>query len=205
MTDAGAEAAARLRTMADGTTAEAALALFDALPPAAEDDLLGAWRGSELPTGNPLDGALTRLGWHGKWVQDRDTAHPLVFRRRDGGLTALDPARVPLQLVLRAAPLLRSAPASAVFALARPLLVTARPGARVRTVRHRGLASAALVYDDLPVIDVFRRVDDLTLLAAMDARGVDRPYLFVLRRERLPGPAAPHQRPRTTPGGGHRP
>jgi hypothetical protein len=44
------------------------------------------------------------------------------------------------------------------------------------------VVSTALVYDDLPVLDVFRTVDDATVVGAMDARGMAEPYLFVLRR-----------------------
>jgi len=38
-------------------------------------------------------------------------------------------------------------------------------------------------YDQLPIIDVFRAVDDDTLVGAMDLRGLAEPYLFTLRRE----------------------
>ena len=50
-------------------------------------------------------------------------------------------------------------------------------------VEHRGVVTAALVYDRLPIIDAFRRVDDATLLGVMDLRGLPDPYLFVLRRD----------------------
>ena len=45
----------------------------------------------------------------------------------------------------------------------RPLLTTRRPRGRLRDVRYRGVLSAALVYDDLPVIDSFRAVDEDTV------------------------------------------
>ena len=38
-------------------------------------------------------------------------------------------------------------------------------------------------YDALPIDDVFRKVDDDTLVGAMDARGLEAPFMFVLRRE----------------------
>lgn len=41
-----------------------------------------------------------------------------------------------------------------------------------------------MVYDQLPVNDVFRRVDDDTVLGAMDMRGFSSsPYFFVLHRD----------------------
>ena len=38
-------------------------------------------------------------------------------------------------------------------------------------------------YDQLPINDVFRRLDDATVLGAMDLRGSKAPYFFVLRRD----------------------
>ena len=48
---------------------------------------------------------------------------------------------------------------------------------------HRGVVTAAMVYDSLPIIDVFRRVSADVLLGAMDMRGLPSPFLFVLRRD----------------------
>ena len=69
------------------------------------------------------------------------------------------------------------------FGAVRPLLHTDEPKARLRVVEHRGVATAALVYDALPIIDVFRRVDDATLLGVMDLRGLPRPFFFLLERD----------------------
>jgi hypothetical protein len=157
-----------------------ALDRFDALPPVATADLRGLWRGSGVPTGHALDGVLERLGWFGKRFDDDERVHPLVFRA-GRGLITVNPALVPLGLVLRVTPLLRTAPAAAAFAAVRPLTRTRRPRARLREVRYRGVVSAALVYDDLPVIDAFRAVGDGSVLGAMDAREMTEPYLFALR------------------------
>lgn len=161
-----------------------ALDRFDALPPVAAADLRGLWRGSGVPSGHPVDGVLERLGWFGKRFDDDERVHPLVFRT-GRGLRSVNPAVVPLGLVLRTAPLLRTAPAAAAFAALRPLAATRRPRARLREVRYRGVVSAALVYDDLPVIDAFRAAADGSVLGAMDARGMAEPFLFALRR--VPG------------------
>jgi hypothetical protein len=50
-------------------------------------------------------------------------------------------------------------------------------------VEHRGVASAAMLYDHLPIVDIFRRLDEHTLLGVMDARGISQPFFFILRRE----------------------
>jgi hypothetical protein len=41
-----------------------------------------------------------------------------------------------------------------------------------------------MIYDHLPIIDIFRRVDEDTLLGVMDMRGLADPYFFILRRDR---------------------
>jgi len=63
-------------------------------------------------------------------------------------------------------------------------LRTKHPRARLRAVEFRGKVSAAMVYDHLPIIDVFRRVDEHTLLGVMDQRGAPKPYFFTLRLDR---------------------
>src|SRR3712207_331793 len=74
----------RFRALENGTSLEAALDFYDSLPPVGVEELLGSWRGSGLPTGNPLDGLLERFGWYGKRFDDPETVYPLVFRRSDG-------------------------------------------------------------------------------------------------------------------------
>ncbi|MBN0039820.1 DUF4334 domain-containing protein [Cellulosimicrobium cellulans] len=55
------------------------------------------------------------------------------------------------------------------------------------------MATAAMTYDALPVEDAFRAVDDDTLLGLMEARGMERPFFFVLRRTAPVQPAGPGQ------------
>jgi Domain of unknown function (DUF4334)/GXWXG protein len=143
--------------------------------------MTGRWRGSGLPTGHPLDGLLERFGWYGKEVVDPETVHPLLFGRPD--LAPLQPALAPLGLLRRAPGLARVPGAPAVFAALRPLLRTGRPAARLRLVEHRGVLTAALVYDRLPVVDVFRQLPAGRLIGLMDLRGMPRPFFFVLERD----------------------
>jgi hypothetical protein len=51
-------------------------------------------------------------------------------------------------------------------------------------VVHRGVPTAALVYDRLPVVDVFRQVTPDLLLGLMDLRGLPDPFAFLLERDR---------------------
>jgi hypothetical protein len=50
-------------------------------------------------------------------------------------------------------------------------------------MEHRGVMTAAMVYDDLPIIDVFREAAADTLLGLMDLRGLPQPFFFLLRRD----------------------
>ncbi len=186
---AAQDATSRLAELEHGTTAAAALELFDSLPALGTDEMLGRWAGRGVPTAHPFDGMLEALGWYGKRMDSPDDVHPLVFRGAHARLVAITPTLLPLGPALRLAPVVPPAVAARVFAVLRPLLTTSRPQARLRTVTYRGVASAAMVYDRLPIIDAFRRVDGRTVLGVMDVRGSAVPYVFVLRRDRAPRPA----------------
>jgi hypothetical protein len=160
-----------------------ALDRFDRAAPVGLDELAGRWRGSTYPTGHPFDGLLEAYGWYGKEVLDPDRVHPLLFRNSAGAPRPLNPRLAPFQLVRRAPLLARLPGARLAFAMVRPLLSSRRPAARMRLLEYRGTTTAALIYDALPVIDLFRRLDERTLLGLMDMRGVTPPFFFTLRRD----------------------
>lgn len=166
----------------DGAPADAALAWFDALPPVAPEEMLGRWRGSGLPTGSPLDGLLEAYGWYGKEFIDAETVHPLLFSTRRGP-RPVDPTLVPLGVLRDRSWLAHSRAARAAYRVGRPLVTTSKPRARLRSVGHRGVVTAAMVYDALPIIDVFRQVSVDVRAGLMDLRGLDAPFFFVLSRE----------------------
>ena len=161
-----------------------ALALFDSLEAVDTASMLGSWRGEEFLTGHPMDGALLAYGWRGKRFESEEHVHPLVF-----GVPPRTFAVRP-RFVAPGVPLLVRWPAlknAAVAALARallPLLATRRSHARLRMLQFRGRLSATMVYDDVPIQDVFRRVDADTVLGLMDCKGMAQPFFFLLRRRR---------------------
>ena len=108
--------------------------------------------------------------------------HPLLFATRSGP-RPVDPALVPVGILRGLPGLAHSTPARLAFTAVRPLLTTRRPKARLRTVEHRGVLTAAMVYDRLPIIDVFKRLGSRTVLGLMDLRGLTEPFFFLLRRE----------------------
>ena len=174
------------QTMTDHPDLAAALQRFDALDPVGLDFMLGAWRGEGYASGHPLDGALEAYHWWGKRFVSAEEVHPLVFATRSGGTVSLNPRwMAPALGWLDRWPLPKSATLGRLLQWLLPLLSTRRSGARLRLLEHRGKVSAAMIYDRLPIHDVFRRLDDDTVLGLMDLKGSTRPYLFVLRRHRL--------------------
>ncbi|WP_024805495.1 DUF4334 domain-containing protein [Nocardia sp. BMG51109] len=176
---------ARLRQLRDGgCTPRQAWELFDSLPAVRVDEITtGRWRGDELDTGHPWAGALIESGWQGKQFDDPEAVQPLLFAGPDGVVFPVDPRRVPLALTGRV-PAAGMRLARKLLPVLRPALRARAPRARLRNLEYRGTVSAAMIYDHLPIIDVFRLVDDETLLSVMDLRGMADPYFFILRRER---------------------
>ncbi|RDI67426.1 DUF4334 domain-containing protein [Nocardia pseudobrasiliensis] len=176
--------ATRLRGLREGgCTPQQAWELFDSLPAVRVDEITtGRWSGDELDTGHPWAGVLVESGWYGKQFDSPDNVQPLLFAGPDAAVFAVDPRRVPLGLAGRI-PLSGMRAARALLPILRPLLRTRAPRARLRNLEYRGKISAAMVYDHLPIIDIFRLVDDRTLLGVMDLRGLSEPYFFILHRE----------------------
>ncbi|GAB2695509.1 DUF4334 domain-containing protein [Nocardia thraciensis] len=177
--------AARLRALRqEGCTPRQAWELFDGLPAVRVDEITtGRWHGDELDTGHPWAGVLVESGWYGKQFDDPDSVQPLLFAGPDEAVFPVDPRRVPLALAGRV-PRAGVRLARRLLPALRPLLRTRTPRARLRNLEFRGKVSAAMVYDHLPIIDIFRLVDDETLLGVMDLRGMADPYFFILRRTR---------------------
>jgi len=171
-----------LAAAAGGMSRDEALAVFDTCPPVAVDEMTGRWRGSGVPTGSPLDGLLEAYGWYGKEFLDAEAVHPLLFGTRSGP-RPVDPALIPVSMVRERPGLAHARAARVAFRVVRPLLTTSRPRARLRAVEHRGVVTAALVYDHLPIMDVLRRVTGSVVLGLMDLRGLADPLFFALRRE----------------------
>lgn len=171
----------QLATLEPACTREEALTLFDGLPAVSVDDLTGRWHGRELATGHALDGLLEASGWYGKQFDGPDQVHPLLFRDGSGDVFPVDPKKVPLGVAARA-------PSSLVergrglLGVLKPALRTKNYRARLRAIEHRGVLTAAMVYDHLPIIDTFRRVDGNTVLGIMDLRNNPEPYFFILTK-----------------------
>jgi hypothetical protein len=161
------------------TTAEA-LELFDSLEPVDVDFMIGRWQGEGFHTGHPMDGLLETYHWYGKRFESPEDVHPLVFSTSGGGVASVNPASLGL---IDRIPMPRSAVAGFLFQVAMPLFTTSKSRARLRMTTYRGKSSATMIYDQLPINDVFRKIDQNTALGLMDLKGVKQPFFFILRRE----------------------
>ncbi|MFM7394320.1 MAG: DUF4334 domain-containing protein [Cyanobium sp.] len=161
----------------------AALALFDRLPAVEPSRMLGRWRGESFASGHPLDGILETYHWYGKAFHSEEDVDPLLFQSCGGKVVPLR-ALMPDPSLLERFPWLRAQAVGDGFQRwLLPLLTTQASQARLRRLDHRGITTAAMIYDNLPIIDVFRCIDERTLLGLMDARGIAQPFFFLLRRQ----------------------
>jgi len=169
----------------EGATLGDALALIDAMPAVAVSEIMGRWRGSELPTGHPLDGWLLAVGWWGKEFSSPEHVHPLLFTNGKDHVFPASARAFPFRPLMAFVMNNKLRPNRLVCSIVRaalPLFRTQRPMARLCAVETRGVPTATMVYDWLPIHDAFRRIDAETLLGMMEMRGMEQPFFFVLRR-----------------------
>lgn len=165
-------------------TTQEALALFDALDTVPVNFMLGNWRGAGLHTNHPMDGVLEAYHWHGKRFDSPEDVHPLVFNTVSGKTRSINPGLMGPALGLASSvEMPKAALVGRAFQLLTPLMSTQKSRARLRLTDFRGKSSATMVYDQLPIHDVFRKVDQNTVLGLMDLKGMQQPFFFVLHRE----------------------
>ncbi len=163
------------------TTAEA-LALFDQLESVDLDFMLGRWKGFGLHTDHPMDGLLEVANWYGKEFVSPDCVHPLLFLDRNGDIFKLSPNPQMMKMAV-SLPIPKNDAVKPMFTLFNPLLKTEKSQARLRMMEHRDKVSATMIYDHLPIHDVFRKVNDNTVLGLMDYKVIQQPFFFTLSRE----------------------
>ena len=166
----------------ESTTTQEALDLFDQLETADIDFMLGRWQGAGLHTDHPMDGLLEAANWYGKEFVSPECVHPLLFLDGKEETFKVSPSPDMMKMALRL-PIPKSEAATPVYTFFSSLLKTEKSQARLRMMEHRGKISATMIYDHLPIHDVFRKVDENTLLGLMDYKAAEQPFFFVLRRD----------------------
>lgn len=163
-------------------TTEEALEIFDALDPVNLEFMMGRWQGSELRTNHPLDGFLETTNWYGKEFLDPDQVHPLLFLDGNNQIFKISPSPLVMNLGLRL-PILKLQAMKPVLRFMTSLLKTEASQSRIRMMEYRQKVSATMIYDHLPIHDIFRKVDDNTVFGLMDFKGVPQPFFFILQRD----------------------
>jgi hypothetical protein len=163
------------------TTTETALQLFDALEPVNLEFMLGRWQGSGLHTSHPMDGLLEASDWYGKEFVDPETVHPLLFLDGQGEIIKVEPKPMAMKWALNM-PGIKNDFMKPVLKLTNLLLKTEKSQARLRMMEYRNKVSATMIYDYLPINDVFRKADENTVLGLMDFKESPQPFFFVLKR-----------------------
>jgi Domain of unknown function (DUF4334) len=109
-------------------------------------------------------------------------ADALLFRFAERRLIPIDPAKIPLRLALRFPMLGKTRLARNLFSYLQRGFRARGPVASLKPMSFQGVASAAMVYDDQPIIDHFRTMGDRKIMGAMTIQGDDRIYFFELER-----------------------
>lgn len=163
---------------AEAVTQRDLAAVFDTLGPVTMSMLAGSWRADPSYSETPGGALLIRGGWWGARFTDTESVDPLLFPDAAGrGVFAADLVKV-LTLL--------SSGVEDISTRRRDVETTA-PIGRVRMVEYRGLVSAALIYDQVPVLDYLRAVDQDTIVAAVEGRGMaDQPAFVRLHRSAEP-------------------
>jgi Domain of unknown function (DUF4334)/GXWXG protein len=157
-------------------------ALFDRLDPIPVDFMLGEWWGREVSTGHNMDGALELARWYGKTFLDEDNVHPLVHLDGNGQKYFADPGKMPMGPRMKTPRYPQWLLPGLRWGM-KAYMQTRKSRARLRMTAYRGKVSATMCYDQLPIHDVFRKLDDDNVLGFMDMKRMTRPYVFTLARE----------------------
>ena len=152
-------------------TTEEAFQLFDELEPATADFMLGRWKGYSVYSEHRLDGDLEDTGWYGKLFINAEEVHPLLFYTADKKeIYAVDPVS---RMRDKALTNEKSTGGEK----------TKQAKARLRNTEYRGRVCATMVYDELPILDVFVKIDETKVFGVMDMKGDPTSFFFILERD----------------------
>jgi len=163
-------------------TSEQALEFYDSLEPITFEELLevGEWHGAEIETEHIMDGVLEAVKWHGKRFEPNRGIHPLLYKGITGKIHSVDAGKIPFQhLVKLPRWLIRIA-----FVFVAPLIHTKKPCTQFWDVEYRGKRTGAMVWDGLPIVEVFARINENEVLGVTVSKWFDPgpPYFFTLTK-----------------------
>ncbi|KAA1039599.1 DUF4334 domain-containing protein [Macrococcus equipercicus] len=160
-------------------------AYFDSLEPISTHMIYGLWRGEEVNTPHPMTSLLKKANWYGKYFQDDNNVTPIVMQDKNGELFAANPGILPLKAPLKLVKLLSKGFFDMSVTLIKPLFKTKSSKARLRMMDYNGTPTAAMIYDQKPLIDYLKKIDDNTLLGMVDETTISKhqTHYFILIRD----------------------
>ena len=180
-------------------------AFFDTLPPVELDFMVGRWRAAAVPTNNLQDGNLAVLDFYGKRFHGAGNNYevdPLFCWSGDNLVMLASPPYFTMKTNPYMVPSTSTPFRREVFHKINQLTVlkcctTKKPQAHTMIAEHRGVYTTAMVYDELPMLDVFRKVDENTILLVFILKGfsdsaddTSSPFLSLTRDPDGPIPRA---------------
>jgi len=147
-------------------------AFFDQLPPVELEFMVGTWRYANVPSNNRQDYLLEMIDFHGKRFYGADTNYqvdPVICWSggkliRVGSMPYWLFKRIPETTPSREQPVRRAILHKYNQCCVLPFSQTKEPHAHNMIVEHRGVCTTAMVYDHMPMVDVFKKVDDNTIM-----------------------------------------
>jgi len=145
--------------------------LYNELSPVSLGFMAGQWHGTDVPCAHPLNGVLKGYRWHGKTFHAPDTngtyrVDPLVMQSCFSN--RLFPLFVPPFLLLKYGLFMPGlcflAPLLSPIAL---VPATKHPQGTLQKREYAGKVSAAMVYNTVPIVDSFHKLDENTVLGCM--------------------------------------
>ena len=164
-------------------TPEEAYELFQSLETISTEFMHGRWKGSDIETGHRFDGMFEASGWYGKIYLSDEEVHPLVFYSEDKKeLWSVNPKMMPFRMNLPKDELVGT-----VLRLGRFTMETKESKARLRDTEFKGRVTATMIYDEVPINDMFVKIDENSVLGLMDLKGepnrLENPFFFILERD----------------------
>ena len=151
-------------------TPEEAYEVFQSLETISTEFMHGRWKGSDIETGHRFDGLFEASGWYGKMYLNDEEVHPLVFYSEDKKeLWSVNPRMMPFSMNLPKDDLVGT-----ILRLGRFAMETKESKARIRNTEFKGRVTATMLYDEVPINDMFVKIDENSVLGIMDFKGEPR-------------------------------
>ncbi|KAL3457427.1 hypothetical protein BJX64DRAFT_293203, partial [Aspergillus heterothallicus] len=149
----------------------AATTFFNALPPIPASSLLGSWHGTCILTNHPGTKPLLDINWVGKDFHSLEDVDPIIVRAEDTLDTVSRSESEARSGSATEDSRNRNSKAPTTTTMTGRVVNPFMGKARLREVKYNGVVSAAMIYNEKPIIDYFRGVDERTVVGVMDALG----------------------------------